>query len=450
MEKHNQRDPRATDPLETDIDTCTPGELRAAYVELRKRLKELATAKEQIEMYERQYMLMLDNIKDHAVFMIDPEGRIMSWNSPAATMFGYMTADVLGKSHTILFTPEDQAEDKPRRILADTLAHGRAKDDSWRVRRDGTRFWTNSITAPMKDTGTGMLLGYVQVLHDMTEDKAIEDARNALFKELQLQVQEGKHTLSGQIAEATETAKRLHEQEEELRDADNKKNQFISILSHELRNPLASILSGAELLQQEKADGVAEGSEERETIDMIVRQTKNIARLLDDLLDISRVLLGKIQLQKKDVDVRILIHRAVETTAALFKERSISIKIDLLENASIIHADPVRVEQIFINILDNAAKYSPENTRVHIRATEEDGMAVIRIKDEGIGIKIEHLPQIFELFTQPDRGRRLPAGLGIGLALAKDLAEMHGGSIEAASQGEGKGSEFVVRLPLLR
>jgi signal transduction histidine kinase len=235
--------------------------------------------------------------------------------------------------------------------------------------------------------------------------------------------------------------------EQELLTADKKKNEFISILAHELRNPLAPILSNAELL---RAYLIATGNEERELHDMadvISRQVSNMSRLLDDLLDVSRILRDKIQLQKERVDLRLIVSRALETCRSSLESKLID--IDLSQDGElVVYADPVRIEQIIVNIINNAVKFSGAGSRLWITVGRQESEALVCIRDEGQGISADLLPRIFELFTQGQQGEsRDTPGLGVGLGLAKRFVEMHGGTIHVKSEGAGKGSEFIVTLP---
>lgn len=230
-----------------------------------------------------------------------------------------------------------------------------------------------------------------------------------------------------------------------LREADRRKDEFLATLAHELRNPLAPISSAVEILRR-KAPPIPELQWSR---DVIERQIKQMTRLVDELLDLSRVTRGQITLRREPVSLADVIRDAVETSAPLIQERGHHLDVVLPEQDAILHGDGTRLAQVFSNLLNNAAKYTDPGGRIELRATLRENAAVVLVRDNGIGIPATVLPRIFDMFTQVDRTlERSQSGLGIGLALARRLTELHRGRIEARSAGQGEGSEFVVNLPL--
>jgi CheY-like chemotaxis protein len=236
--------------------------------------------------------------------------------------------------------------------------------------------------------------------------------------------------------------------EEALLESDRRKNEFLATLAHELRNPLAPVRYAAKVLD-------LKGPTNRETqwaVQLIERQTKHMARLIDDLLDISRISRNTLELRKESVELATVIATAVETAHPYMKRDGHELFVTIPSQPIYLLADPVRLAQVFSNLLDNAAKYSKHVDvagKIWLTAVQEGLYAVVRVKDTGIGIAPEMLPKIFEMFTQVGRSiRQSEGGLGIGLSLAKRLVEMHGGNIDVSSEGLGKGSEFVVRIPL--
>jgi signal transduction histidine kinase/ActR/RegA family two-component response regulator len=231
-----------------------------------------------------------------------------------------------------------------------------------------------------------------------------------------------------------------------LRDADRRKDEFLATLAHELRNPLAPIRNSLQILKMPRVDAeTVERSRE-----MMERQVHHLVRLVDDLLDVSRVMRGKIELRMEAVELATVVARAVETTHPFIEAQSHDLSINLPDESLLMNADPIRLAQVIGNLLTNAAKYTEASGRIGITANKEGNHVVLRIRDNGIGIAPDMLPHIFELFVQVDHAAtRSQGGLGIGLTLVKNLVEMHQGKVEAHSGGLGKGSEFVVRLPLL-
>ncbi len=235
--------------------------------------------------------------------------------------------------------------------------------------------------------------------------------------------------------------------EQALKEADRHKDEFLAMLAHELRNPLAPIHNAIELMRLKPLND----PQLNWARDVIARQLTSLTRLVDDLLDVSRITRGKINLTRQLVELEALISRAVETVHPLFDEQKHQLTLELPEPGVKVFGDPTRLTQAIANVLGNAAKYTDQGGQIIVSATVRDADVEICIRDNGIGIRPEMLPHVFELFTQLDRDDgRTQGGLGIGLALVQRLVQMHGGDVSAASEGPGKGSEFVIRLPMLR
>jgi signal transduction histidine kinase len=235
--------------------------------------------------------------------------------------------------------------------------------------------------------------------------------------------------------------------EQALKEADRHKDEFLAMLAHELRNPLAPIHNAIELMRIKPLND----PQLNWARDVIARQLTSLTRLVDDLLDVSRITRGKINLTRQLVELEALISRAIETVHPLFDEHKHQLTLELPEPGVKVFGDPTRLTQAIANVLGNAAKYTDEGGQIIVSAMVRDADVEISIRDNGIGIRPEMLPHVFELFTQLERGDgRTQGGLGIGLALVQRLVQMHGGDVSAASEGPGKGSEFVIRLPLLR
>jgi signal transduction histidine kinase/ActR/RegA family two-component response regulator len=245
--------------------------------------------------------------------------------------------------------------------------------------------------------------------------------------------------------ELQDANRRLRATEEELRDADRRKDEFLAVLAHELRNPLAPIRNALHIMRltggrNPGSDGVGE---------MIERQVNHMVRLVDDLLEVSRVTRGKIELRKSRIDVATVVRNAIETSRPVLESAGHALELDLPESPLVLEGDLVRLTQIVANLLNNAAKYTPAGGRIAVRARRDGRHAVVAVADTGIGIPPDMLRRVFEPFAQVDQhASRAQGGLGIGLTLVKRLVELHGGSVHAQSAGEGRGSEFVIRLPL--
>ncbi len=232
----------------------------------------------------------------------------------------------------------------------------------------------------------------------------------------------------------------------EVREADRRKDEFLALLAHELRNPLAPIRNALHIMKQPGADGAVVGR----VREMMERQVQHMTRMVDDLLDVSRITRGKIELRKEVVDLASVVSRTVETARPLFEDRRQELTVDLPPEPVRLEADSTRLEQVLANLLNNAAKYTDQGGHIWLSARQESGELVLRVRDTGVGIAADMLARIFEPFMQSDRVlHHSQDGLGIGLTLVRSLVEMHCGIITAHSEGPGKGSEFIVRLPAL-
>jgi PAS domain S-box-containing protein len=355
---------------------------------------------------EERHRLILESIQDYAIIYLDIEGRVARWNSGAERVLGYSEAEVLGRSLTTIFTPEDAEAGVAEAELGTAAVLGRADDERWLVCKGGERFWASGVVRPLLDEA-GQLHGFVKVVHDMTERKRAEEA---------------------------------------LREADRRKDEFLAMLAHELRNPLSTIHNAIELARHSAQPERLEWAK-----DVISHQVKHLARLIDDLLDVSRISRGKIQLRRESVDPAAVVRSAVAAVPPLVEARRHALTVNIAPAEARVEADATRLEQILVNLLTNAAKYTREGGRIEVVARPEGSDYAVSVRDNGVGIAPEMLPRIFEPFIQVEQTiDRSLGGLGIGLTLARKLAEMHDGTLTAASAGPGQGSEFTVRLPLSR
>ena len=361
---------------------------------------------------DRLLRLHSEQSTDQASLIIDREGIIVWCNPTAARVFGYAAQALVGQPARRLFTPEDVQEGVPEFELCVASESSDMNNDRWLQRADGSRFWASGSTTGVRD-GNGELIAFVKTLRNRVD------------------VKEQLETLRNRV--------------EALRRADEHKNIFLSTLSHELRNPLAPLANALQLIRMTAGDA----QPLQYPIKLIERQVEFIRRLVDDLLDITRISAGKIQLDPTPVDLREVLAGAVESTRPLISQRGHTLRQHVLQTPIVVNGDAGRLEQVFVNLLTNAAKYTPEGGRIELRASVDREEALIHVIDDGIGIAKEMQPRIFELFTQVDESvERSHGGLGIGLSLVKNLLELHGGSVQVRSEGAGKGSEFTVRLPL--
>jgi signal transduction histidine kinase len=264
------------------------------------------------------------------------------------------------------------------------------------------------------------------------------EALNATLQRANAELERANRSLQNEVAERARA-------ELALQEADRNKDEFLAMLAHELRNPLAPMLNAVQLMRMQPTEQQMSWAQ-----DLIRRQLGDLTRLVDDLLDVSRITRGKITLAREPLDVRTLIERAVENVEPLIQARGHRFTVELPQAPLRLDGDPTRLTQALANVLGNAAKYTDGAGHIDLRCQEQEGRVLIRVRDDGIGIPADLLPRIFELFTQLDRRvGSSSGGLGIGLALVRRLVEMHGGTVSAHSDGAGRGSEFVMTLPLL-
>ncbi len=359
------------------------------------------------------YRMAVESVQDYAIFALDLEGKVASWNPGAEHLLGYAKEEIFGREFFILFTPEDRQRGVPQQELKTAAEKGRASDDRWHMRKDGTYFFASGITTALRDA-QGTLQGFVKIMRDRTDRKRLEEE--------------------------------LQSRAEALARADREKDEFLAVLAHELRNPLAPVFYALRLLDEKPLEDPQRWYLRR----IVDRQMRRLARLIDDLLDISRIRTGKVELRKERVELSNAVTHAVDIVRPLCEDRGIALTVSLPPEPVWMKADPTRLEQVLSNLLSNAVKFTEDKGSISIAAERESREIVVRVKDTGVGIAPDLLPRIFDLFTQGDRTLdRSRDGLGIGLTLSQKLVELHGGTIAAHSEGAGTGSEFVVRLPIL-
>jgi PAS domain S-box-containing protein len=377
---------------------------------------ERRAAERQLSASRESLRLTLASIGD-AVITTDVEGRITYLNSVAESTTGWNLQDAVGQSLNTVFRILNEqtrmtVEDPTRRALREGVIVGLA-NHTLLIRKDATERPIDDSAAPIKDE-QGRIAGCVLVFRDISGRRAAE-------KQIQ-----------GLMAE--------------LRQADRRKDEFLAMLAHELRGPLAPMCNMLEIIRRTAGqDKLVQQA--HATMD---RQLMQLVRLVDDLLDVSRITHNRLKLHKERVELSAVVAQAVEMCQATAERSKHELTIDLPREPIYLNGDPARLAQVFGNLLNNACKYTEPGGRIWLTGKRQGSDVLVSVKDTGIGIPRHMLPQIFEVFTQGGRTlERSQGGLGIGLALAKRLVEMHDGVIEAFSQGPGLGSEFVVRLPLL-
>ncbi len=368
---------------------------------------------------EVQMRLVAENTPDFAIVTLDNAGLVTGWNRGAELLFGHTAEQIIGSSGDLLFTPEDRAAGAPeaeRRTARDT---GRAEDDRWHQRRDGSRVFVSGVTTPLLDDA---LHGYAKIARDITDNQRTQTQRDSSL--------EAERVLRAELQKASAL-----------------KDEFLAVMSHELKHPLNLIHVNAELLtrmpQVRNVEAVAR------VADVIRSTVVAQARIIDDLLDLSRMHTGKLSLNIRSVEWLPIIERVVEAARGDAEAGQLQVHSTLDPAAASVLADPLRVEQIAWNLLSNALKFTPPGGEVWVRVLADGTQARLEVQDNGVGIDGRFLPFVFDMFRQADsRFTREQGGLGIGLALVKHLAELMSGSVQAASEGLGGGTRFSVWLPL--
>jgi len=349
-----------------------------------------------------------------AVILLDNEGKIVGWLAGAGEIFGYEESEVLGRRLDFLLPLYDRERGGWRCELQDAQTCGEHTDTRWLLRKDRTLVCMDSVLTPLRDEN-GQLAGYGKVLHYSAAHRASDE--------------------------------HLRIQSEALLRRNAERNEFIGTLAHELRNVIGPLCSAAQLLRL-KADG---GKPDR-TAEVISRQVGFIVRLVDELMEMTRLDHGQVELAVAETDLATALAQALESCDGQLTARGQSVLVAIAQPIAL-QADPIRLQQVLVNLISNASKYSARDCRIWIKGEADDGHAVIRVLDHGCGIAPEFLPHVFEPFKRGGPccdGDSKADGLGLGLAIVKSIVELHAGTIDVKSDGAGKGCECVVRLPLRR
>ncbi|HEY6824665.1 MAG TPA: PAS domain S-box protein [Steroidobacteraceae bacterium] len=361
--------------------------------------------------HERVLLAAIVDSSDDAIVSKTLEGKILSWNRGAARIFGYEAHEAIGQPITIIIPPELHAEEQQ---ILDKLRRGERIEhfDTVRITKDGRRIAISLTVSPVR-APDGTVIAASKVARDVSDRKLAEE--------------------------------RLRASQEALRLADRRKDEFLALLAHELRNPLAPIRYA--LAANKKPGRTPEQCRQAEEI--IERQVMHMSRLLDDMLDISRITRGVLELKRTRAELTSVIGAAIETARPMLDEKQHTLALDLPSEPVQLEADVVRLAQVFSNLLINAAKYTDPGGRIQLRARSQGSEVLVTVSDNGIGIPADLLPRVFNMFFQSHSAlARAEGGLGVGLSLVRGLVRLHGGTVEARSDGSGRGSEFIVRLPL--
>ena len=362
-----------------------------------------------------QFHILVDSVEEYAIYLLDPNGDIITWNTGAEKIKGYSAKEIVGKHFTCFYTADDVAAGKPQRNLREAARRGYIRDQGLRVRKDGSTFEAEVVITALRD-GTGKIRGFSKVTRDITD----------------------------QIRAREFEAEKIAAQK-----ASKAKDDFLAALSHELRTPLTPALAAATYLEDNAEKLPPEFAED---IEIIKRNVQLQARLIDDLLDLTRIARGKLHLELEDCDAHTITRNALQIAQSAIAAKKLKIATKFEAKEHHIRADCIRLQQVFWNLINNAVKFTSPGGEITVRTfNDKQARFHFEIVDTGIGIEPQRLASLFQPFEQADPSvTRQFGGLGLGLAISKRLVDLHGGTIEAESRGRSFGATFKVRLDTLR
>ena len=380
------------------------GEL-LGFSKVTRDLTERRHHEEALRRREDNLRLLVEGVKDHAIFLMDADGMIRTWNPGAVLLFGLPPADAISRHAAMLYRDQERAAGKDQSDFAAARNAGSFQGEGWRRRADGTAFWAEVAVNVLRNQ-EDEIVGFVQIVRDLSQRRRVEELES-----------EGRH---------------LYE--------------FIAMLSHELRNPLAPIRNAVAILRK-----FSDRPEVNWSVDLIGRQVAYMTRLVDDLLEVSRITTGKIRIDQQVVQLNDVVSAAMEAASGAMDQHRHTLLKQVTPQPVSVTGDRTRLTQVLVNLLSNACKYTPDGGLITVSLQVEGAYAVLQVKDSGIGMTEALMGRAFEPFVQATQDiDRAEGGLGIGLSLVKSIVELHRGSATAASAGLGQGSTFTVVLPLVQ
>ena len=397
------------------------------------------------------YSLLIESVQDYAIFILDSTGHVVSWNPGAQRIKGYNASEIIGRHFSIFYPPEDLANGKPAMELRVASSHvGRFEDEGWRVRKDGTQFWANVVITALR-APDGELVGFAKVTRDLTERliahrRAVEDARRLASEEVLRETAELRtRELSELLERVRVQAEELERRRQEAEAANRTKSEFLAAMSHELRTPLNAIAGYVELLMLGVRGVVSDA--QKSDLARIQRSQKHLLGLINDILNFSRLEAGQVTYKLEPVSLASVIDNVVAMTSPQIAAKALEFQPAECSPELIARADASKLEQILLNLMSNAVKFTPPNGRITIRCGSDGDRVLIHVDDTGAGIPADRHAAIFEPFVQLDRTLQNPRdGVGLGLAISRDLARGMGGELSVTST-VGRGSTFTVSLP---
>ncbi len=392
----------------------------SAILEINSDVSPSSVVNERLRRSEERFELLVSSVMDYAIFMLDTEGVISSWNTGAQRIKGYSAAEIIGRHFSIFYPPEDIADGKPARELVIAEREGKYEEEGWRLRKDGTRFWASVVITALKDE-TGQLRGFGKVTRDLTERRLAEERREA---------------------EVQAEADRLREYAARMAHLESTKAQFLNIASHELRGPLTVVRGYNSMLQ----DGSIPAEKIASVASLVEAKLAQMDTLVEQMLEIARIEHERFALNLELFDLRAVAADQLNALAPLAENHQLVMTPG--SDRVMVEGDRSRITMVIGNLVDNALKYSPNGGDVTCTVTLDGPWARLAIHDNGIGIRPEHIATLFSRFGRlPTEENISIPGTGLGLYLCREIARRHGGDITVVSEFE-KGSEFVLTLPL--